>query len=50
MELKLSQGGLARKAGCAREQINRIENGKIKYPVKKEDTPSDKDMATSPRP
>lgn len=31
-ELSLNQRELAEKAGCAREQINRIENGKIKDP------------------
>lgn len=31
-ELGISQGELARKAGCAREQINRIENEKTKDP------------------
>jgi len=31
-ELKITQGALARKTGCAREVINRIENGKTKNP------------------
>lgn len=31
-ELGFSQGELARKVGCAREQINRIENEKTKDP------------------
>lgn len=31
-ELGISQGELARKTGCAREQINRIENNKTKNP------------------
>lgn len=31
-ELKLNQGELAKKVGITREQINRIENEKIKNP------------------
>jgi len=31
-ELGFSQGELARKVGCAREQINRVEKQKIKNP------------------
>lgn len=31
-ELGMTQGALARKTGCAREVINRIENNKTKNP------------------